>query len=134
MTGNERRPDLTRIGAAGNASLDAASLDAAQAHTYGVGGVSQAEALAQARRGLQALSGAWPEVLAQVIRRAIQQAFLEALPAYWCRRAEVFESVGTASADASARACRRHAWLMAEGLPLDFAAEVDEWLSGEVFR
>ena len=132
MTTNERRPDLARIGAAGNASLGANSLDAAHAHTYGVGGVSQTEARMQVRRGLQSLSDAWPDVLVQIIRREIQQAFLEALPAYWCRRAETFEAVGTATADASARACRRHAWLLAEGLPHDVAAELDEWLASEV--
>lgn len=107
------------------------SLPIEHAHLYGVGGVSQAGARMQVRRGLQSLSDAWPDVLVQIIRREIQQAFLEALPAYWCRRAETLEAVGTATADASARACRRHAWLLADGLPHDVAAELDEWLAAE---
>ncbi len=134
MTGQQSRPDLARIGAAGNASLVANSLDAERAHLYGVGGVSHTEARLQVRRGLQTLSDAWPDVLVQIIRREIQQAFLEALPAYWCRRAETFEAVGTPTADASTRACRRHAWLLAEGLPHDVAAELDQWLAAEVVR
>lgn len=98
--------------------------------------MSQAELRMQVRRGLQVLADAWPEMFAQIVRRALAQAFLEGTVAYWLRRAETFEAVGTASADESAKSCRRHGWLLAQGLPHDLAAEVDEALdailAGEV--
>lgn len=50
----------------------------------------------------------------QFSRRVLQDALAEALPAYWLRRAEVFDQVGTAAADEIALACRRHAELLAE--------------------
>lgn len=93
---------------------------------FGLGGVSEVEAAQGARRGLQALTDAWPEVLAQIIRRALRQAFFEALPAYWIRRAEELEAVGTDSAWVSAAECRRHAWLLAQELPPEIAEAIDE--------
>ncbi len=48
--------------------------------------------------------------------RFVEQLVLESLPAYWVRRAEYFESCGSASADEAARLCRIKAWVLAEGL------------------
>lgn len=113
------------------ATIGAASvLPAELAHTYGVGGVSRTQANAAARRGLMALREAWPEVLAQMMRRALQQALQEAVPDYWIRRAEYLEQVGTEWADGAARNCRRAAWLLAtEGLSDDVLAELDDFMA-----
>lgn len=48
----------------------------------------------------------------QIAFRAIRDALLEATPEYWERRAKTFEAVGTEDADATAYACRCHAWLL----------------------
>jgi hypothetical protein len=76
-------------------------------------------------------------------RRVLQQALTEALPSYWERRARSFDDVhpdelplpleadpeaaarGSSAAQA-ALACRRHAWLLAQELPADMAAEIDD--------
>lgn len=106
---------------------DAESVPAELAHLYGLAGRSATQAQDEARRGLQTLADAWPEVLAQMIRRALQQAFLEALPAYWLRRAEQMQEIGTPWGWEAAAACRRHAWLLAtQGLSQDLDAEIAE--------
>lgn len=43
------------------------------------------------------------------VGRVLQDALNEATRTYWLRRAETFDAVGTATADASARACRARA-------------------------
>ncbi len=53
-----------------------------------------------------------PERAARILSRAIEHELAEALPRYWQRRARAFAQVGTPSADATARACRRHAALL----------------------
>lgn len=121
------RPGLA-IRAASGAFDGNVILPAELAHRFGLG-VSQTDLAAASRRGLASLRECWPEVVAQSLFRALQQALLEALPAYWCRRAEVFERVGSASADSAAVACRRHAWLLAQGLSPDLAAELDDYLA-----
>ena len=54
------------------------------------------------------------DYLEQFTLRLLQHALDEATAAYWRRRAEQFEAVGTPSADATALACRRHAGLLDE--------------------
>lgn len=101
-----------------------------RAHEFSVG--LPASALAGAdRRALVALWADAEAVMAQMATRFVQQLVTEALPSTWLRRAMVFEAVGTASADESARACRRHAWLLALDPPADVATEVASLL-GEV--
>lgn len=87
-----------------------------------------AERQVLARRGLASLAESLPEMWARIGRRAIQQAVYEALPTYWLVRAERLEQVGTPWADEAAANCRRHAWLLSQGLPDDLAAELDEVL------
>lgn len=60
-------------------------------------------------------------------KRFILDQFPAALAAHWRRRAEVFDEVGTETADATALACRRHAWLIETyGISPRLAAELDE--------
>ncbi len=50
--------------------------------------------------------------------RVLQDALNEALPGYWEHRADTFARVGTLTAAATERACRRHAWLLRrDGIP-----------------
>lgn len=66
------------------------------------------------------------EMVQRFAVRCVQQAFEEALPVYWIRRAQELERVGTPWADATAVACRRHAWILATtGMPGDIAEAVD---------
>lgn len=51
--------------------------------------------------------------------RVLQDAFNEALGAYWLRRAESFERVGTARCDEIARACRNAAALAVDRDDID---------------
>lgn len=132
MTTKQSRPGLGTEPTGNAYHHDRMILPAELAHLYGVGGVSQTRVTAASRRGLVALRNAWPEVLTQMIRRAIQQAFQEALPAYWLRRSEQLAEVGTPWADAAALSCRRHAWLLAQGLPDDVLAEIDDVMGTEV--
>ncbi len=111
----------------------ATRMGADRAHEFGVG-MSQTEIRALNRRVLARLGDDLELMLAQAARRCVQQVFTEALPAVWLRRAEQFEAVGSTSADESAKTCRRHAWLLAEGLPHEVAAELDDFLAGEVIR
>lgn len=98
------------------------------AHLFGVG-LSQTDLKASNQRGLAALAEVWPAVMQQLVRRFLQQALSEALPAYWLVRAERLEQVGTAWADAAARSCRAHAWLLATSGPsADVVASVDDVL------
>lgn len=85
---------------------------AEEAHRYGVG-ISETHRYNITQRGLASLMEVMPDFLDQVARRAIQHGLQEALPPYWLRRAETFEKVGTPTADETAKACRRHAWLLA---------------------
>lgn len=91
-------------------------------------GVSVTERRVLARRGLAQLRDVLPDLVEQLARRCVQQAVEEALPTYWLARAERLEQVGTAWADAAAIACRRHAWLLAQGLPAAMEAELTEAL------
>jgi len=61
-------------------------------------------------------------------QRVLQDAIVEAVPAYWRRRATVFDQVGTPACDDIATACRRHANLVEQtGLAADVLVElVDE--------
>lgn len=128
MLTKENRPDLA-VGTARESLSDPHAIPIDRADQFGRG-LSQTEAYAANRRGLVALRDAWPDVVAQILSRALRQGFLEALPAYWLRRAETLEAVGTPAADESARTCRRHAWLLAQGLPEAVAEEVDRYLMG----
>jgi hypothetical protein len=108
-------------------------LDAAHAHEFGRD-LSQTEVAELNRRVLAELSENLELLLRQAARRFVQDTLAAALPGVYLRRAEEFERVGNPAGDDAARACRRHAWLLAQGLPHDMAAEVDEWLSSEVVR
>jgi hypothetical protein len=44
--------------------------------------------------------------------RLVQEVLEEATASYWDRRAATFDAVGTPTADETALACRRHAWLI----------------------
>lgn len=44
-------------------------------------------------------------------RRVLQDAWIEATAAYWLRRAEIFDAVGTPACDEIAQACRNRATL-----------------------
>lgn len=69
------------------------------------------------------------EMLQRFAVRCLQQAFEEALPIYWIRRAEQLETVGTPWADQTAIACRRHASILSTtGLPPHIAAEISEFM------
>lgn len=58
-------------------------------------------------------------------RRVLQDALAEATVGYWRRRADSFSEVGTPAAEATALACRRHAWLVADvGLDAEMRALV----------
>lgn len=56
-----------------------------------------------------------PEHLEHFRHRVLQDAIAEATAAYWTRRAEQFEAVGTPGCDEIARACRNHARLALGG-------------------
>lgn len=45
--------------------------------------------------------------------RVLQDALAEATADYWLRRGEAFAAVGTPACDATAQACRNHAYLIA---------------------
>jgi hypothetical protein len=62
-------------------------------------------------------------------RRVMQDAINEATAAYWNRRAEDFERVGTPSADETAKACRNRARVALDGDFVSFyeALDGDEW-------
>lgn len=128
--GSATRADHEADAAASLPSL----LPADRAHLFGVG-MPVTERRALSRRALVSLREALPDLVEQLARRCIQQAVEEALPTYWLSRAEALEAVGTPAADEAARQCRRHSWLLAQGLPDGIAAEVDEvleHLAGEV--
>lgn len=52
-----------------------------------------------------------PEYVANFRYRVLVDAIVEATSAYWLRRAETFEAVGTHACDEIARACRNRASL-----------------------
>jgi len=55
----------------------------------------------------------------------LADAFREALPAHWCRRAAELETVGTSWAAEAAEQCRAHAWLLdTYGLPDELVDEL----------
>lgn len=124
MTGQQRRLDL-QIEAA-EVLGSKSSLPIEHAHLFGRG-VSQTEVRQASARVLAQLvtdPGFWD----RVARRVILAAVAESLPSTYTRRAEGLEQIGTVWADEAAVACRRHAWLIAQGLPDDLEAEVDEAL------
>jgi hypothetical protein len=83
------------------------------AHRFGLG-FSETKRRQLAAKALTELTRSLGDDFArQIMHRAIQQAVDEALPSYWLWRSEAFEQVGTPDADATAVACRRHAWLLA---------------------
>lgn len=57
---------------------------------------------------------ALPDLAYRLSLSVLVDALREATPAYWVRRAEALEAVGTPSGDDAARECRRHAWLLAQ--------------------
>lgn len=128
-TTRRSRLDLAGIETAGSASTALPSLPH-EADNFGRD-MSQTQLRDLNARGLSSLSSVWPALVEQMLRRAIQQAFTEALPSYWLRRAEQLEAVGTAWAEGAAVACRRHAWLLSQGLPEQVADELNDWF-GEV--
>ncbi|GAA2184686.1 hypothetical protein GCM10009785_33600 [Brooklawnia cerclae] len=73
-----------------------------------------------------------PDLVQTMALAVIVDAFREALPAYWCRRAAELETVGTPWADEAAEQCRAHAWLIANfGLPDGLIDELDAAVLGE---
>lgn len=107
------------------------SLDAEHAHEFGRG-MSQAERDALNRQALRQLGDDLELMLRQAARRFVAETLTAAFPGTWLRRAEQLEAVGTPAADEAAKAARRHAWLLAGGLPLDIVEEVDDFLAREV--
>jgi len=61
---------------------------------------------------------AWDEYVDRFRQDVLADAFAEALPAHWRRRADTFAAVGTAACDEVATACRHHADFL-ELYPLD---------------
>ncbi|WIY81777.1 hypothetical protein [Propionimicrobium sp. PCR01-08-3] len=55
-----------------------------------------------------------PDLAERLSLSVLVDALREAMPAYWLRRAEQLESIGTPFADGAAAECRRHAWLLAQ--------------------
>lgn len=138
MTTQQSRPGGGYPEPARDASLVAKSLaastrllDAEHAHEFGRG-MSQTERDALNRRALRGMGDQLELMLRQAARRFIAETLTAAFPSTWLRRAEQLEAVGTPAADEAAKAARRHAWLLAQGLPDDVASEVDEWLAAEV--
>ncbi len=101
--------------------------DAARAHEFGRTTHHDGAAIDNAARRRFHLTS---DLLARVLVRATQQAFLEALPSYWLGRAEQLEAVGTSWADAAAANCRRHAWLLAQALPDEVSQEIHAHVTG----
>ena len=70
--------------------------------------------------------GALADEVEHFRRRVLQDALNEACAAYWIRRAEDFEKVGTSACDEVAKACRHRAELSLIGGTFP---EVDDVLS-----
>jgi hypothetical protein len=112
-----------KVGRATTVAVDAA-------HASDFGRDLDASNLAALNRGvLRRLGGDLELMLQQAAQRLVQQTLAEALPATWLRRAEQFEAVGTAAADETARACRRHAWVLSTAGLDSTASEMVEVMS-----
>lgn len=124
MTTQQSRPAGIRaaqVSLAADPSLD--DLPPELAHLYGLN-MRATEVRAIGRRVFRQLaaSGELEQLIANVWRRVVLEALQEALPGHWLARAEELER---AEAWDAAVACRRHAWLLSQGLPVDVADEVD---------
>lgn len=85
-----------------------ASISADRAHEYGRG-----RPVGPSRPSVQMLADL-PDLAERLSLSVLVDALREAMPAYWLRRAEQLESIGTPFADGAAAECRRHAWLLAQ--------------------
>jgi len=113
----ESRPGA-ETGAANN-RLPASILRPEDAHLFDTGASSSRAAVG----ALLAL----PDLADKLALSVLVDAFREALPAYWVRRARELEAVGTEWAAAAALEARRHAWLVATyGLPDGLIGELAE--------
>jgi len=99
----EGRPG-TESGAAAKSNPPIFSLPAERAHEFDTGASPSGAAVS----ALLALD----DLAERLTLAVLADAFREALPAYWCRRAAELETVGTPWADEAAQECRRHAWLL----------------------
>jgi|GEM_PF-2012929 len=112
----EGRPG-TESGAAAKSNPPVLSLPAELAHEFDAG-VSPSRAVVGALLALDDLAE-------RLTLAVLADAFREALPAYWCRRARELEATGTPWSAAAALECRRHGWLIDRfGLPDELLGEL----------